>query len=520
MKKRFLPISLLLVIMILGQSVMADQGGHYVPRVKGTATAESELSIMRVNQHTGMIDPAWMIEASRQSTLMNSKEDDGKEVYWLSMGPTNMGGRTTSVLFNNQNQNEIYIGSMGGGVFYSWNKGITWHQVGEDLMVSCMVQAEDGTIYVGTGDGMNAVSYNGLEDVSYENSFIGTGVYMIRNNQMSQVMSTAPANQNEAGDWSFVNDIAIDGNTLVAATATGLRYITTDRVGDPLATWEYAQTTEGENIVGNVQEVKVMSGHKFIASVDGDLYIGALSAMGIRTASATHLNENNAIDTLRVAGAYMDIAVAPSDMNVLYAAAIGTSGNHEAIYLSEDQGATWRKILSKIEPTLGHQLYEDRGLFNHGLTVAPNNPYCVYVTAYNLWRLDKAVTDPMGYFLAVKLSEGNSGNIFTSDCLHSGVNAIAFNPRNDKVAYIGTDGGIFRAQADASLYLSYTNCNRGYVSTRCFNVAPTGYLCSVVAGLMDHGPVYIADVEGSADKPMYPAVPLYPFLSADMNAHL
>ena len=57
MKKRLLPFSLLLVIMILGQAVMADQG-HYVPRAKETTTAEAFISSMRVNQHTGLIDPA------------------------------------------------------------------------------------------------------------------------------------------------------------------------------------------------------------------------------------------------------------------------------------------------------------------------------------------------------------------------------------------------------------------------------------------------------------------------------
>ena len=171
MKKRFLPFSLLLVIMFLGQSVMADQGGHYVPRVKSGAGFEAYLNTLRVNQQTGMIDPAWMIAASKQ--VENSTKDYSDEIYWKSMGPDNMGGRTTSIVYNNANMNEVYIGSMGGGVFYTWNLGISWHQVGENLMVSCMAQAEDGTIYVGTGDCGVANDYNGMTDLNYANSFIG-----------------------------------------------------------------------------------------------------------------------------------------------------------------------------------------------------------------------------------------------------------------------------------------------------------------------------------------------------------
>jgi hypothetical protein len=92
-------------------------------------------------------------------------------VYWHSMGPSNMGGRATSVIFDNQTHKHVYVGSMGGGVFYSWNEGISWHQVGDNLLVSCLAQGEDGTIYVGTGEGFAATDYNGMADLDYEQGF-------------------------------------------------------------------------------------------------------------------------------------------------------------------------------------------------------------------------------------------------------------------------------------------------------------------------------------------------------------
>ena len=100
MKKRFLPFSLLLVIMILGQSItIADNGGHYVPRTQGTASAEQFMSEMRSNQHTGLIDPAWMIKAAQSQNQRNASDDP---LYWLTMGPDNMGGQTTAVIFDNR----------------------------------------------------------------------------------------------------------------------------------------------------------------------------------------------------------------------------------------------------------------------------------------------------------------------------------------------------------------------------------------------------------------------------------
>ena len=85
MKKRFLPFSLLLVIMILGQSVMADEGGHYVPRTQETESAEAFIASMRVNQLTGLIDPAWMIKSAQQTQAAMMSKDDETPVYWVSM---------------------------------------------------------------------------------------------------------------------------------------------------------------------------------------------------------------------------------------------------------------------------------------------------------------------------------------------------------------------------------------------------------------------------------------------------
>ena len=375
MKKRFLPFSLLLVIMILGQSVMAGQVGHYVPRAKETTTPEAFISSMRVNQLTGLIDPAWMLQAKKQAATTN--RDYAEEVYWLSMGPDNMGGRTTSIVYNKSNMNEVYIGSMGGGVFYTWNLGVSWHQVGNDLMVSCMAQAEDGTIYVGTGDKGSDVNYNGLSQQDYDNSFIGSGLWTIKNNAMSFVESTTPTADN---GWGYINDVAVMGNTIIVATDGGLKCST------DLESWTTA-------IEGIADEVKIASDNTVIASVEGKLYIGSLDSMNCFSAD----EEDLANGVIATASALLDVAVAPDNANMIYVAAIGTDGNHENIYLTEDKGQTWRIILPAVENgAYGHQVYEGRGLENHGLVVDPANHDHLFVLGYNLWRLDRPISDPSG----------------------------------------------------------------------------------------------------------------------------
>ena len=495
MKKRFLPFSLLLVIMILGQSVMADQVGHYVPRVKNCSSAEAFISSMRVNQHTGMIDPAWLIAAAKQSE--NNSKDYADIVYWHSMGPDNLGGRTTSIIYSLDHPKWAYIGSMGGGVYFTWNDGISWHQVGENLMVSCMAQAADGTIYVGTGDGDAAVDYNGLADIGHENSFLGSGLYAINpaDNSMTLVEGTSPVdNTDPAGEWSFINDVAVDGDLVIVATSDGLRYLEDGE-------WKYARyiTEERgkENLVGLAVEVKVAKDHTIVASVDGNLYIGTIDDLVCKSASSDQPQTNPAtivgLTAIGTAAGLLDIAVAPSDENVIYAASINARGNHAKIYCSQNKGESWNIILPSVNANYGHQVYGERGLYNHGLVVDPENPDRLYVLGYDLWLLEKPTSDTAGYYMALQLSS------YTS--LHTGINAMAFYPKDHPlgerdVIYIGTDGGIYKAVKEDATYLSFVNCNRGYITTRCLAVAPSGKNTRVVGGILDHGAVLIEGQDG------------------------
>ena len=483
MKKRSLPFSLLLVIMLFGQAVIADQGGHYVPREKETTSAEAYLSSMRVNQHTGLIDPAWMIEASKK--VENSAKDYASSVYWLSMGPDNIGGKTTAVLYNVDNLNEAYIGSMGGGVFYTWNLGISWHRVGENLMVSCMAQAEDGTIYVGTGDGGS--STNGLDELGYDNSFLGSGLYMIKDKVMTRIESTKPSEINGISEWCFINDVAVDGDRIVVATADGVRY--SDDAGN---TWSYAKV-DGERLTGNALQVKVAADHNVVASVDGAVYIGKLNNMvcGSSTTSDDETDPDNAavIYKIGLAAGLLDIAVAPSDKNVVYAATVNTSGVHESIYRSDDLGDTWRVVLPKVNGNAGHQVYDEDGLNHYGLVVDLNNPDRLYVVGNNLWGLERPTLNPDGNYIVRQLSDASS--------LCAGLNAMALDPKHANKGYIAADGGIYKVEFGSDGYCSFVNCNRGYVAARCLTVAPGNKTTRVVGGLLDHGPVLIEGLENT-----------------------
>ena len=475
MKKRFLPFSLLLVIMVLGQTLaVADQGGHYVPRTQNN-DAESFMGSLRANQHTGLIDPADVLKAMQAPATRN---DANKPLYWLTMGPDNMGGQTTAVLYDNRlyeghTNGQIYIGSKGGGVYKSYNHGITWHQVGDlALMVSCMAQDADGVIYVGTGDGNNGVKFNGLDQQGYNNSFVGTGLYKLVDDVFELVK--APTEDS----WLYINEIAVAGNALLVATNDGLMCS-----NDKGQNWTNA-------IPGNAISVKVGSDNTIVAVVENQVYIGSdINLMVSHTGTSTNMLEGDSL--LPKPAGLVDIAIAPSNNNVIYVAGIDGNGNHIGVFVSEDKGETWATAFPTVTPSQGNTLYAGFGLYNHGIVVDPENEGLLYVLGYNLWSLTKPVNG--GLYLASQINADSY--YYMPDYLHVGLHTMVFNPNNSQECYIGTDGGVFKGTGR----FTFSNCNRNYVTSRMFNVAVSGKDTRILAAGLDHGTVLIEGDENTSD---------------------
>ncbi len=476
MKKRFLPFSLLLVIMILGQSVIADQGGHYVPR-KQTNNAESFMGSLRANQKTGLIDPADMFKAMQAPVTKNASDDP---LYWINMGPDNMGGQTTAIVYDNKknaygNPNGVvYIGSKGGGVFKTYNHGVTWHQVGgRNLMVSCMVQDADGVIYVGTGDGEDAITHNGLGQQGYDNSFVGTGLWKLVNDEFEQVV--APTED----AWLFINDLAIADGKLLAATDEGLM----------------CSSDGGQNwtnvIEGKAVSVKVGGDNTIVAAVDGMVYVGRDIEHMENHSGSTNTIQGDTLLPQAVSGGMIDLAIATSDtLSAIYASFIDASGVHKGVFVSNDKGMTWRTALPDVNGLPGHNIYGDCGLYNHGIVIDPTNFGIVYVLGYNLWSL--TATEGNGLYIAKQLT--SQSNYYLPDYIHVGLHTMVFNPNNAHECYVGTDGGVYKATGR----FTFSNCNRNYTTSRMFGVALSGKDTRVLAGGLDHGTVYIpGDANGN-----------------------
>jgi len=496
MKKGFLPLSLLLTITLLaGTSLLAgmpDNGVRITPQNDQQPTAESYLKSLKANQHSGTIDARQVLEAMYQTKTLTSTRDR-ETLNWTNLGPDNFGGQVKAILFDNRAGNEgtVLIGASGGGIWKSVNNGITWSRVSNtNMMVSSMVQTSSGDIYVGTGDGFNAQDYNGLSDFEYTSGLIGQGVFKSTDGEnFVQLESTLPAINDNTAAWAFVNELAVnDAGHVFAATNAGLM-VSTDGGGS----WTLATDEEGTELNMNATDVKVGSDGIIAASVDNKCYIskvGNINAFLNRsTGDSISLPAENV--------ARLELAVAPSDPNKLYASAISDFGVHIGIYVSSDKGDNWEVVLPAT-PT--QNVYATYGKYNNSITVFPNDPDRILINALWLWEGRKIQSTGLyAWDIKSDISEIDINGNPNESYVHIGQHIAAFNPNVSNQLYIGTDGGIFKGTVSGSDY-TFQSSNRNFITSRFYTVAPTGQENRVVGGSQDNGTIYVSSTGNTAKQ--------------------
>ncbi|MBU1370001.1 MAG: T9SS type A sorting domain-containing protein [Bacteroidetes bacterium] len=484
MKRGFLPLSLLLTFTILaGTSLLAstpEKGGKYTPRNSEAPGAETYRTSLRANQHTGIVDPADVLKAMQQSNQQGTNKDR-ESLNWVNLGPDNFGGQVKAIIFDNRDAaaGTILIGATGGGIWKSVNNGITWHRVSQNnMMVSSMVQAPNGDIYVGTGDGFNAQDYNGLSDFEYTTGLIGQGVFKSTDGEnFEQLPATIPAINDNTAAWAFVNELAINGaGDVFAATNAGLMFTT-----DGGLTWNVASDEEANELSMNATDVKIGSDGTIIAAVANKCYISKDGNTEAFVNRSTGDSISLPIDNVN----RLELAIAPSDPNKIYASAVTSFGVHQGVYASSDKGDHWEVILPA---TNQNNIYNGFGNYNNSITVFPNNPDRILINGLLLWQGRKVVEQGL-YSWDMKSNFG--GSIFGDTYVHPGQHTLVFNPANENQIFIGSDGGIFKG-AIAGEDFTFETSNRNFITSRYYTVAPSGQENRVVGGSQDNGTVYIS----------------------------
>jgi hypothetical protein len=398
---------------------------------------------IRVNQHTGVVNPADVSNARVKAQQMVEGTSRGAlNLNWKSTGPDNYPGLVWSAIFDNKDASAstIIAGTEGGGIWKSTNLGLTWLVMpvenNEVLKVSSIVQTSTGTIYAATG----------IASCKSVNA-VGTGIYKSENNGQFTVIPSTRSNPDFAGIIKLV--INKNSGRIFAATVGGVYY--SDNGND----WIKVKP-------GYAMDVCIGPDGTVIASVGDSAYLSAGGTLDNWVALTT--GKTGKLPKTGIG--WMVFAIAPSDANVMYASVVSTQPDSKMvnIYASFDKGANW-SIIFPGNPT--YEPYNGAGCYSNTIAVFPDDPGKLYLGGRNMWLGRKI--QATGYYNWEMVSFG-----FYSPWVPNSApqyhHSYMFRPGNNNQLVIATDGGVSLATEGAD-GLEFFTSNKNLSTSQFYTVA-------------------------------------------------
>jgi hypothetical protein len=433
-------VAMLIVIVLPGKSERS-----YSPRINAHALsivgAAEFWATIRNNQETRMVDPADVQRAMLEIKQMSSAKT--LSFTWDEMGPDNLGGRTRAILFDKNDPSLIYAGAVSGGLWKSATGGSSWVKVAsvsETMIIGAIAQAPNGDIYVGTGEGFGNYSGGGT---SSSPMFPGIGIYKSTDGENFSLLPSTTS-------WKYINELAVNQSNgyVYAGTSAGLKIS-----NDGGATWGVAPTFSPAASNSSCEDIEIASDGTVIIALNKNCFIAANGVDFVRSSGTGY--------TLPTAGSRMELAVAPSDPNYIYAVLAATNGTTQGIWRTIDKGANWTQIGPATTTTFN--IHADQGWYNNTIAVYPNDKNKILVGGIDLWTW----TDG-GTWLQV-----TSGNFSHTSPLyvHVDIHELKFHPTNPDVIFLGCDGGIHRSINGG---LTWAMMNKNYSTVQYYAITSSG----------------------------------------------
>ncbi len=398
---------------------------------------------------------------------------------WIPIGPNNSGGRIRAIAIDPGNANNIWVGSVAGGIWRTTNAGTSWAPVNDfmaDLAISSLVinPANPSVMYAGTGEGF-ALAGNEGEPITPD-GLRGLGVFKSTDAGLTwnQLAKTNPADATVCGTpgincpWSYVYRLAIspNGATLLAATGNGIW-----RSTDAGATW-----TQGAGIPAALRDVDFdpTNNQKAIASNNG---AAVYSTDGGQNWTSATFDQT--------IGGRVEVAYAPSSPNIVFAS-VNTNGGE--IYESINGGQSYNRVQT------GSKFLGTQGNYDNIIWVNPQDPNFVIVGGVDLWKSTNAASaNPINL---TQISKWQCGSGQNGACANTSAHADqhmilavpGFNNSTNKRVYFSNDGGIFRADDVQTVgqQNGWTNLNNNLTITQFYSGAVT-YGSTLIGGTQDNG---------------------------------
>lgn len=411
---------------------------------------------IKQNPLTGDVDAADVVAA--RIGLKGLSTSKALNLNWQEMGPSNVGGRTRAILFDKTNPAIMYAGGVSGGLWKSTTSGQSWVQIplADNIAVTCIAQAPDGSIYVGTGEGLANPS-----GTNYNSGQYGVGVYKSTDGTAFNLLSNT-------SNWDLINRIAIDKNgKIFLATTAGLKISS-----DNGTTWSNSQN-------GQCKDIQIApNSESAVLTVNGNIYI-TQSTTNVAWVQQTGLP---------LGGNRVEIGISPTNDNIIYVVIVASNGALNSIYRTSDKGASWEIIAPGGSQAFNLFGDNNQGWYDVAVLVSPSNPDVVYVGGISLWKGQKVINGaPFAWTQISSTSDFYANGQPNPHYIHADIHALVQNPTNPNGFFIGSDGGISETSNGGT---SFVTKNINYSVTQFYAVAcsPNGW---ALGGTQDNSTPYI-----------------------------
>jgi len=407
------------------------------------------------------------------------------QYQWQQLGPDNVSGITRALAFDNSAN--LYAGAQGGGLWRTTELGESWEKIRSYDEAGCnpnitAIDISGNLIYVATGATQFTTPYVvrrlGVQPswdyreqkdgfVGYLDGLPGGGVYV--STDAGQTWKVENATNSEEfgtleyqGPFTDVQKIVLSGDRVLIASREGLYYS-----DDQLTSVTKASGSEffQDNLVFDIE---VAANNTIFATVNSkvepsdtdSLFISRDNGNTFEAVRSPELIFNG----IRVGFVRTEVAVSPSDPNIVCMATSQSSSEVNKIFRYDIQADSWTQV-GTVGPTFSPLGTSGRDAFV--LKVYPDNKEEILIAGENWYNL----TEENGWQLATQ-----SFNPSNPSFVESPVYKITFHPTNPQILAVGTATNLFISLDRGKTFASR---NRGY------GTQPLVSVSSVKAGQTD-----------------------------------